>query len=331
MNMKVIINFLAFVFLSGCANVYKFPRDISRKQNTEPTLLSSHIVLADGKTLYAVNTIDESDNPIIIGIHGLGGHAEGFYYFIKYSIQNGISFLAFDLRGFGHWENNRGDIESLKIWLLDIKDVILTIKKKYPNRKILLLGESLGASIVFWYCSEYKDIPIAMPDGIISLSIVTRPDSRINFCNIIDGIIGYLFYSKKKISIGSVTEKITDRRDTLKVTKVSFRLLLQSKQIIGQTPGYISQIYFPILAFQGGKDDYSTPEDIEKIVSRMRYKKFIFMDECKHSMLSGTCKDNVFKSIKNWTNEFKNTFNKPKQPTLKLISEEYSEGMFLWE
>ena len=85
MNMKVIINVLAFVFLSGCAQAYKYPRDISRKQNTEPTLLSSHIVLADGKTLYAVNTIDESDNPIIIGIHGLGGHADGFYYFIKYS------------------------------------------------------------------------------------------------------------------------------------------------------------------------------------------------------------------------------------------------------
>lgn len=321
MNMKVIINVLAFVFLSGCAQAYKYPRDISRKQNTEPTLLSSHIVLSDGKTLYAVNTIDESDNPIIIGIHGLGGHAEGFYYFIKYSIQNGISFLAFDLRGFGHWENNRGDIENLKIWLLDIKDIILTIKKMYPNRKLILLGESLGASIVFWYCSEYKDMPAAMPDGIISLSIVTRPESRINFSNIIDGTIGYLFYPKKRISIGSVTEKIADRCDTLKVNKVSFRLLLQSKQIIGQTPGYISQIHLPILAFQGGKDVYSTPEDVEEIVSRMRYKKFIYMDECQHSMLSGSCKDYVFKSIKRWTTEFKNTFDKPKQPNLQSIEE----------
>lgn len=321
MNMKVIVNVLAFLFLSGCAQAYKYPRDISRKQNTVPTLLSSHMLLSDEKTLYAVNTIDESDNPIIIGIHGLGGHAETFYNFIKYSKQNGISFLAFDLRGFGHWENNRGDIENLKIWLLDINDVILTIKKKCPNRKIILLGESLGASLVFWYCSEYKDIPAAMPDGIISLSIVTRPESRITFSNIIDGTIGYLFYSQKKISIGSLSEKNTARRDTLKVNKVSFRLLLQSKQIINQTPGYISQIHFPILAFQGGKDVYSTPEDVEEIVSRMRNKKFVFMDKCKHSMLSGICKDNVFNSIKNWTNEFKNTFDKIRQPNPKVIKE----------
>ena len=319
--MRVIVNVFVIVFLSGCAQAYKYPRDISRKQNTEPALLSSHIVLSEGKTLYAVNTIDESDNPIIIGIHGLGGHAETFNNFIKYSKQNGISFLAFDLRGFGHWENNIGDIENLKIWLLDIKDVIVTIKKMYPHRKIILLGESLGASIVFWYCSEYKDIPTAIPDGIISLSIVTKPESQITFANIIDGTIGYLFYSKKKISLGSVTENTSDRRDTLKINKVSFRLLLQSKQIINQTPEYISQIHFPILALQGGQDDYSTPEDIEEIVSRMRYKKFIFMDECKHSLISGICKDDVFEAINNWTNEFKNTSEKSERPKLQPIRE----------
>jgi len=95
MNMKVIVNVLASLILSGCSQAYKYPRDISRKQNTEPALFSSHIVLSDGKTLYALNTIDESDNPIIIGIHGLGGHAETFYNFIKYSKQNRISFLGF--------------------------------------------------------------------------------------------------------------------------------------------------------------------------------------------------------------------------------------------
>ena len=75
------------------------------------------------------------------------------------------------------------------------------------------------------------------------------------------------------MSIGSGSGENAAGKDTLKLTKVSFRLLLQSKHIIDRTPEYISQIRIPILAFQGGKDDYSTQDD------NVLFLKYTFFSE----------------------------------------------------
>ncbi|MFQ5586098.1 MAG: alpha/beta fold hydrolase, partial [Thermodesulfobacteriota bacterium] len=290
-NKKTVYLFL-FIFLAGCATAYTPPGDIKRIDSTEPRLRESSVLLADGETLYAVHTIREAPDPIIIGIHGLGGHANDFFHFAHFAERNSISFLAFDLRGFGHWKENRGDLKSLKVWLEDIKDVIRAVRRKHPKRAVLLMGKSLGASIALWYCSEYKKLPDSLPDGIISLSIVTRPKNQIKFINIPAGTIGYLFYPKKSIQFMPPRESSSDgpeppgvpEIDTLKLNKVSFRLLLQSKYIIEQTPKYISQTGIPIRVFQGKNDRLSRPEDLEEIAAKMKNRDVTFLEGCNHSM-----------------------------------------------
>jgi len=303
---------LALIFLFGCSAEYIPPKDIIRKEYTAPRLHGSSVALADGETLYAVNTIIDSDQPIIVGIHGLGGNANDFYYFINYARQNNISFFAVDLRGFGHWRNNRGDLTSLKLWIKDIEDVVQAMRKMYPHRKIILMGESLGASVIYWYCSENKNMQDILPDGLISMSIVTRPGSRIKFRNILEGTIGYFFYPKKSITIEGLSKQFMEdpensefiKNNPLKLNKVSFRFLLQARHIIDHTPDYISQLHIPLLVFQGGQDTLSQSDDVMKIVERMKVKEFIYMEECTHSLLTGKCRDSIFSRIKDWVYDF---------------------------
>ena len=303
-----------FLFLCSCATAYTPPRDTKRKTITEPRLLDASVVLSDGTTLYAVNGIRDSDAPIVIGIHGLGGHANEFHYFMEYADQHDISYLSFDLRGFGHWKEHRGDMESLKIWLPDIRDIVSAIRDMYPERKIILMGQSLGASVAFWYSSEYKNVPEALPDGIISLSIVTRPNSRINVRNFLQGTIGYLFYPRKSMYIGAAAGNAGHNQslsgdtklNSLRLNRVSFRVLLQAKYVIEKTPEYISQLSIPILAFQGAEDDYSRSDEVSTIVEKMKHREFMMIKKCGHSLLNAECGAIINESIGEWTKKIHN-------------------------
>ena len=266
------------------------------------------MVVGDGSVLYALNAITDTRGPIIIGIHGLGGHADELRCFRDYAELHGLSLLAFDLRGFGHWQKNRGDVENLSMWLADIADVMSAVRQSHPMRPVFLMGESLGANLAFWYCYEHRDTPALLPDGLIGLNLVTKPMRRVRLRNIVEGTIGYLFYPQWRIDVSMAPDKVSDdpevlrtiEADSLRANRVSFRLLLQAKHIIEHTSEYLAQISTPLLVLQGAQDDLSQAEDVRDMVAEKGNRTVHILDACKHSMLRDRCRCRVCAIIQDW-------------------------------
>lgn len=86
-------------------------------------------------------------------VHGLGAHSGRWEYFGDFFQKNNISSYALELKGFGQTQGERGDIDSLNTYFQDIRSLSDIIKRENPDKKIFLLGESMGALICFLFAA----------------------------------------------------------------------------------------------------------------------------------------------------------------------------------
>jgi hypothetical protein len=92
--------------------------------------------------------------PIILLSHGIGSNRQQYPQKRKLLLSQGFSLAVYDIRGHGSSEglyHTLGYNEAL-----DIKAVITWLKEKYPNKKIIGWGHSLGAAACVNYQARFS-------------------------------------------------------------------------------------------------------------------------------------------------------------------------------
>lgn len=90
-----------------------------------------------------------SPKAVLLLVHGLGGHSARWNFLAEYFLQQNISSYGIDLRGFGETEELRGHIDSFKIYYNDIRSLSRIIREENSDKKVFILGESMGGLIAF--------------------------------------------------------------------------------------------------------------------------------------------------------------------------------------
>lgn len=111
--------------------------------------------------------IVEPSEYMFIFIHGMGGSKSSFGEEKEMCARDGISWLSFDLRGHGDSEESFYFFDSVS----DLFAVVEFAHSNFPEKKIVIVGHSLGASIA---CMSGMEIDgrrvIDQVDAVISLS-----------------------------------------------------------------------------------------------------------------------------------------------------------------
>lgn len=96
--------------------------------------------------------------------HGMAEHKERYYDFMKFLTNNGYVTIINDHRGHGKSVKDNEDLgyfydNKAEYIVEDLHQITLYIKEKYPNKKVILLGHSMGSMVVRKYLKKYdKDI-----------------------------------------------------------------------------------------------------------------------------------------------------------------------------
>ncbi|MBC7233600.1 MAG: lysophospholipase [Chloroflexi bacterium] len=129
---------------------------------------------ADGLQLYGQGWLPEGmPRAVVCLVHGLGEHSGRYSHVAAALTRAGYALLAYDLRGHGQSEGQRGHAPSWDALMDDITLLLQEAARRFPDRPLFLYGHSLGGIQVLSYALRRK------PQ--IAGAIVTSPLLRTAF------------------------------------------------------------------------------------------------------------------------------------------------------
>ncbi len=270
--------------------------------------------IVEKKTYYEWGEIKAS-KIIILAIHGYNDYSNSFKLPGEYLSKNNIYTFSFDLDGFGK-NDNFGFWYPLEVHTRVIKEKILKFKKHYPEKKIFLLGESMGGAIVTSLMTHEKDLPI---DGAILVAPALWNFSEENFFkSLFMSLISKSFPNFKVNSKGWVEVKASDNQKILKelsedkyfihhpnlkslngIIKLMDQSYNDAKTFFSQ-PSYDTLVVIPL------KDEIVPRKPLIELLETTKIKSyefssnFIIFESSYHMILRDMKGDNVTEEIKKW-------------------------------
>ncbi len=255
-----------------------------------------------------------------MAIHGYNDYSNSFKLPAKYLTTNNVCTFSFDLDGFGK-NDNFGFWYPLEVHTRVVKEELLKLKKQYPQKKIFLLGESMGGAIATSLMTHEKDLPV---DGAVLIAPALWNFSEKNFFkSLFMSLISRSFPNLKVNSKSWVEVKASDNQEVLKelsedkyfihrpnlkslngIIELMDESYKNAKTFFSQ-PSYNTLVVIPV------KDEIVPRKPLIELLEKTKVKSydfstdFIVYDSGYHMILRDIKGDNVTEDIKKWILERK--------------------------
>ncbi len=242
----------------------------------------------------------------VIIVHGIGEHSGRHIPAAEFFYSRGFSVYAFDLPGHGLSSGLRGHIDKFEDYIQILKTVRNLITGMNKNRKIFVLGQSLGALILIRYLERYSDI-----DAAVAISAPLALYNKVSRCkvlaahllNIVNPKICFLDTNVK-------AEYLThDRRicreydsDRLVFYQRSVRLYIGFNKARQCAFKQAAKIKIPMLILAGGCDKIISLDKLQEFYNQLGSleKKFTVYDGLYHEILNEPAKETIILDILEW-------------------------------
>ncbi len=97
-----------------------------------------------------------SAKAVLLVAHGFAEHSGRYQNLVNYFVPKGYAVYALDHRGHGRSDGERVQVEQFTDYLTDLKTFFNLVRKENPNKKIFLVGHSMGAMISTAYTVKYQ-------------------------------------------------------------------------------------------------------------------------------------------------------------------------------
>lgn len=268
---------------------------------------------ADGKKLCGYQYTEKNAETVILFLHGVGSTAH------PYNRMAGLlrsaakaEVITLDLRGHGNSEGKPGDVDHIDQYAEDVAAIVTTLKKRFPKRKLILAGHSMGCGValrtamltktsldgyIFLAPLIGQDSP-AMPTPEELGQRAAEPDVTINFMRI--------------VGLKMLNELGEHRQDSLPVLFFAGSPTLGPRQYtyranMSMAPDSyqagLAALKAPMLMIVGSKDEAFNPERLRKAVSSTPRTKAMLVQGANHNDIRQN--PEVFKAVTAWVQNLK--------------------------
>ncbi len=121
---------------------------------------------------YRIVMPKEEPDIVVAFIHGIAAQSKLYLPLGDSLATRGIAAALLDLRGHGCSGGARGDVPSLDALVRDVRLFLDTLRRDFPNKKIVLGGHSLGAGLSLRFITEFSERKklYTPPDGLILMA-----------------------------------------------------------------------------------------------------------------------------------------------------------------
>lgn len=224
---------------------------------------------------------------IILAVHGLTLCGDAFDVTARELTQKGFTVYAFDMRGFGRWREEAakfGDSGKVNYEFIrrDLIRVSRTLRERFPESKLFLMGESLGANLSVWLATQSPQLS----DGLILSALCYKTRIHPRWRWIADVPAGFVMpNAPMKLSPYVKPSLSTDPEVTasyLKDPSISHELSIVTL-VKGQLTNKIAlkeieklPANLPILLLSGEEDGLFKTKALDDVVKRMGSKRIDF-------------------------------------------------------
>ncbi|MGG6270333.1 lysophospholipase [Leptolyngbya sp. AN03gr2] len=248
---------------------------------------------------------DEPSQAVVTLVHGLGGHSDTFENVVEYLVPQGYEVYAFDLRGHGLSDGQRGHINAWAEFREDLRLFLRFVRSQRTSCPIILWGHSLGGTIVL-------DYVLRSPDEIQGLIVTAPALGKVNVSPVKLTIGRLLSRIAPRFSLhlgighqlGSRDQKVVERyvQDPLRHDYGSARLATEYFATVRWIYHHAAELTIPLLIMHGSSDRVTLPEG-----SREFFQRVIFTDK-EHREYPGNYHDLyvdsdyelVFSDLESW-------------------------------
>lgn len=272
----------------------------------------SHINGYDGTELFYQGWFVDDPQGLMIVTHGLGEHSESYNNFAHELNSKGWNVIAWDLRGHGRSEGQRGYVDSFNEFEKDLKSLTDHIKAKYSHKNLVLFGHSMGGLITLKYLVAYgsqgfKAVVLSSPALGVNVKVSELKSKMADFAN--DWL--------PRVTMGNEINDTDLHRDPellafypkdpLRHNKISPRLYKGMLQAFEQMPQYAKDIQIPVLIQASGLDAIVNTESTQKFYELLTVsdKKIIIYPNSLHEIFNDLEKQDCFDDLVSFLNQIK--------------------------
>lgn len=273
--------------------------------------IETSLRLPDNLTIFARAWAPPAPRRIVVCIQGLGGHGEYYRALARALAPEGTAVAAPDLRGHGRSEGTRGHIDRFDRYLEDVGATLRWVQACWPGEPIILLGESMGASIAIQYTARKQLVDAVPLAGLALISPVLRPaiqptiGEAVRFLRLLltaPSRPGMLVTGREELGCRDNDFNARLRADPLFVRQVSVRFLNSLTIWLWQTRRKAAQLRLPLLVLQGTRDYVAHPAGTAAFVRRVASadRRVITFPEAYHCLLYDPATPLVVKELTTW-------------------------------
>ena len=207
---------------------------------------------------------DTNPKAVLLIVPGAAEHSGRYTNLVNYFVPRDYAVCGLDTQGHGRSEGLRCYIDRFSDYIDDIKIFFDIVHQRYADRKIFLVGHSMGATIAVAYTVQHqRDLA-----GLIISGVVLKLGSSISpVLKAVGPLISFLF-PKMGVTVLDATAISQDKavvdayvNDPLVHRgKITARLGVEMVKTMDKLPSLIPQINLPILIMHGTEDRLSNPE-----------------------------------------------------------------------
>ncbi len=251
---------------------------------------------------------DQSPKGIVCMVHGLGEHSGRYAHWADLLNKAGYEFMAYDLRGHGKSEGQRGHVSSFDDYVKDTDLLLQEAEARFPGMPRFLYGHSLGGLITTYYVLLRKP----RLNGVIvtALSIRTSLQSqkaKVMLSKVLGSIV-----PKMTIDTGLIPATISRDpdivtryiNDPLVHHKVSVGWGKSALETIAWTDQHVGEWTLPVLFMHGEADQLGFADGSREFAGKIKGDCTLkIWPGLYHEVHNEPEKEEVFSYLLNWLDE----------------------------
>ena len=243
---------------------------------------------------------------VLLVVHGLAEHSGRYGNVVDYFVPRGYAVCALDHRGHGKSEGLRGHVERFSYYVTDLKTYFDIVRAEYGDKKIFLVGHSMGAMIATSYAVRHQD-GLA---GLLLSGVGLKPGASIS--PVLIPVVRLLSALLPKLGV-TVLDASTICQDKAVVEayvndplvyrgKTRARMGAELLKTIRELPREAPRINLPVLIMHGTSDRLCDPEGSRMLHEAVSSedKTLKFYDGFYHEILNEPDRDQVLGDMAAW-------------------------------